>query len=187
MSTATRESLYTPEDLLTVTDRPCPDLVDGRLVERPIMGQDSSSIAIRISFLLGLYIRDHLPAVVSGADGGFQIFREDPNRVRFPDVAVTRKDRLPGGKAFPGHCRVVPELIVEVISPNDNADDLAEKVAEYHAADVPLIWVVHPGSRRVQVIRADGTAAYLGESDTLEGGDALPGFRCRVADLFEGV
>jgi Uma2 family endonuclease len=188
MATATDEKVYTPEDLLAIADRPCPDLVDGRLVERPVMGQDSSSIAVTIAALLIAYARAHLPSVVSGADGGFQIFPGHPRRVRFPDVALTRKDRLPNGQPYKGHCKTVPELIVEVISPNDNAAELSSKVADFHAAGVPLIWVVNPASRTVEVIRGGGTGgAFVREADALDGGDVLPGFQCEVAKLFEGI
>jgi Uma2 family endonuclease len=104
--------------------------------------------------------------------------------VRFPDVAWIRKDKLPGGRPYAGHCRAVPDLIVEVVSPNDDAEQLQAKLAEFRAAGVPLLWVVYPGSRQVEVIHDDGTARYLAESDALDGGDVLPGFSCQVADLF---
>jgi Uma2 family endonuclease len=187
MATAASEKIYTPEDLLRITNRPCPDLVDGRLVERPKVGLRTSSIAATIAALLVTYARAHLPGVVSGADGGFQIFPGHPNRVRFPDAAFTRRDRLAGGQPPEGHCRVVPELIVEVVSPNDNADKLAAKIADFLAAGVPMIWVVQPAARLVQVIRGDRTSVYLAPGEAIDGGDVLPGFRCDVAQFFEGL
>src|SRR5687768_1282396 len=115
MATIT-ERRYTPEDLLKITDRPAPELIDGQLVEREPMGQESSEIGASICAILKAFAKTLLPGVVSGADGGIQIFPDDPDKVRFPDVAFTRRDRLPNGKATPGHSKVAPDLVVEVVS-----------------------------------------------------------------------
>jgi Uma2 family endonuclease len=175
---------YTPDDLLAITDRPPPDLVHGQLVERESMGYESSVIGMLIGGLLLAYAKTILPGHVSGSDGGFMIFPDDPGRVRFPDVAFTRKDRLPGGEPVRGHSTTAPELAVEVVSPNDNAVDLLAKVDDYLKAGVPMVWIVNPHSRNVQVLHHDGTGRILGAEDTIEGGDVLPGFRCRVAEFF---
>ena len=84
-----------------------------------------------------------------------------------------------------GHGKVAPDLVVEVISPNDLAADLAAKIRDFLNAGVPLIWVVNPESQDVArlSIRQDGDALQGG--DILDGGDVLPGFRCPVADLFK--
>jgi hypothetical protein len=47
--------------------------------------------------------------------------------------------------------------------------------------------VVYPGTRRVVVYRKAGGVSRLGPADELRGEDVLPGFACRVADLFAGV
>jgi len=57
-------------------------------------------------------------------------------------------------------------------------------VDEYETAGVRLIWVVNPETKAVRVHRADGTVTVLREKDELDGEDVVPGFRCRVADLF---
>ena len=51
--------------------------------------------------------------------------------------------------------------------------------------DAELVWVVYPETRSVGVHRPDSPEAMLGEDDTLDGGAALPGFRCAVRDIFE--
>ena len=65
--------------------------------------------------------------------------------------------------------------------------DLREKLDDYRDAEIPLIWIVHPPSRRVEVIRLDGTKSELGSDEELTGEDILPGFLCRVADFFAGL
>jgi Uma2 family endonuclease len=184
MATATR-SLHTPEELLQIRDRPMPELIDGQLVERPLMGQKSDAVASRIGRIIGNFVDDHRLGIMNGAQGGFQIFPDDPKKVRVPDVAYTRRDRLPEGQVQEGHGRVAPDLVVEVISPNDLAAEVQAKVRDFLNAGVPLVWVANPDTRDVLVYRSDKTAAILQGDDVLDGGDVLPGFRCTVADLFK--
>ena len=62
--------------------------------------------------------------------------------------------------------------------------EVDEKVMEYQAAGVRLIWVVHPKAREVEIHRLDGTSSILREDGELSGEDVVPGFRCLVRDIF---
>ncbi|HEY5865262.1 MAG TPA: Uma2 family endonuclease [Candidatus Tectomicrobia bacterium] len=174
---------YTPEDLLTIPDGHRFDLVDGHLVERN-MGAESSWIAQQINHRLCSYVETSQHGLVLGPDCGYQIFSDDPTRVRFPDGAFIRSGRLPNDAPPRGHIRVVPELVLEVVSPNDLAWEVDMKVTEYLQAGVPLVWVFYPDTRTVSVYRANGKAARLGVGETLSGVEVLPGFTCLVADVF---
>lgn len=177
----------TPEDLLSIPDSVSYELVDGKLVERN-MGFESSEIAARMIFLIALFLRDHRLGRLVGADASYQCFPDAPNKVRKPDVSFIRSGRFPGDKAPLGHCPIAPDLAVEVISPKDLAYEIEEKVAEYLAAGVPLVWVVHPPTKTVRVHRSRssprGSVSELNESDSLDGEDVLPGFTCPVKELF---
>jgi Uma2 family endonuclease len=177
------QTRYTPEDLLAIRDRPMPELVDGELMERE-MGQKSDSIAFRIGRLVGNHVEDHQLGLVNGAQGSYQIFPDAPNKVRIPDVSFTRKERLPKDGPAEGHSHVVPDLVIEVISPNDNATDLNGKINDFLSVGVPLIWVLYPETRTIQVHHLDGSGPFLKVGDILDGEDVLPGFRCEVAALF---
>jgi Uma2 family endonuclease len=71
-----------------------------------------------------------------------------------------------------------------VISPNELYSEVEEKVDEYLAAGVRLVWVIDPPHRSVRIHRADGTVTDLHESDELSGEAVVPGFCCPVAELF---
>lgn len=187
MATAVGEKIYTPEDLLAITDRPMPELIDGQLVERPTIGVKSDAIAFRLGRWVGNHVDAEDPGLVLGAQGSYQIFPDDPRKVRIPDASFVRKDRLPATGVPGGHFKVVPGLVVEVDSPSDTAADRDEKVEDFLRAGVPLIWVVNPDTRTVQVHRPGGTDSRLRPGDSLVGEDVLPGFRCEVARLFEGL
>ena len=82
--------------------------------------------------------------------------------------------------------RYTPEdllVAVEVVSPNDSAEDLEEKLDDYRTAGVPLIWVIYPELRKVKIFRHDGPAGELREDGVLSGEDVIPGFRCPVCEI----
>jgi Uma2 family endonuclease len=174
---------YTPEDLLALPDEKSYELVDGQLVERN-MSTLSSWVGGRIYRLLSNFADPLELGFVWPADNGIQCFPHDPRRVRRPDVSFVRSERLPGGLPLEGWLRVAPDLVVEVLSPNDLAVEVDEKLDDYLKARVPLIWVVNPETRSVSVYSGGDPFVRLGEDGELTGGDVLPGFRCRVSDLF---
>jgi Uma2 family endonuclease len=174
---------YAPEDLLTLPDGHRFDLVDGHLVERS-MGAESSWIAQQVNHRLCSYVAASRCGLVLGPDCGYQIFADDPNRVRFPDGSFIRSGRLPNDVPPRGHVRIAPDLVLEVVSPNDLAWEVDVKVTEYLQAGVLLVWVFYPDTRTVSVYRAHGQAARLGVGEALSDAEVLPGFTCPVAEVF---
>jgi Uma2 family endonuclease len=106
------------------------------------------------------------------------------SRIRKPDVSFFRFGRLPGERIPKGNITLAPNLAAEVVSPNDLYYEEEEKINEYFDAGVNLVGIVNPDTRTVHVYRPDGSAVRLTEDGQLAGGDLLPGFRCRVRDLF---
>lgn len=190
METATSSPPVTPEDLLGLRDAVRYELVDGNLVRRH-MGTESSLIALQIAYILGTFLRQHRLGLLFGSDSSYQCFANAPKTVRRADVGFVRFDRLPGGKAPKSHCRVAPNLAVEVVSPNDTSEEVDAKVIEWLNAGVPLVWVVSPGVRKVRVHRprnaALGPFSMLSEEDEISGEDVLPGFSCKVGEFFENT
>jgi Uma2 family endonuclease len=126
------------------------------------------------------HVREHdLGAVVDSSTGYWM-----PNgNLRVPDVSFVSKARAPASR-HAGFSRIVPDLAVEVLSPTDSAQEMLEKVAEYIASGVRLIWIIDPDQRRATVHRADAPAATLHGDDELDGVDVVPGFRCALARLW---
>jgi Uma2 family endonuclease len=180
MSTAT---MVTPEELLEMPDGHHYELIDGELVERN-MGAESSRIAQLINQRTGAFADTHHLGLVWGPDCGYQIFSDDPDRVRYPDGSFIASGRLPGDEPPRGHVRIAPDLALEVVSPNDLAWKVDEKVQDYLDAGVHLVWVVFPDTRAVFVYRADADVKRLTPQDHLSGEDILPGFSVPVAELF---
>ena len=188
MSTMTSTPPLTPEDLLNLPDAVAYELVNGELVERHL-GAESSEVAVNIAILIGMFLRQHRLGLLFGSDASYHCFPDAPGKVRRADVGFGRRGRLPGDRAPKGHCRVAPDLAVEVISPNDTADEVEAKVAEWLGAGVPLVWVVYPSTRAVRIHRPRtspaGPVSDLAETDAITGEDVLPGFSCTVKEFFD--
>lgn len=183
MNAITEPQLFEPEDLLRMPDGHRFELIDGRLRERR-MGGRSSLIGAEIIYRLQDYVRPHRSGHVFDSEAGYQCFPHRPRQVRFADASFIRRGRLPGEVPFEGHTLIAPDLAVEVVSPNDNAQELEEKLQDYFSAGVPLVWVFYPRTRTVYVYQPDGSARWLNADQELTGEPVLPGFRCRVGDLF---
>ena len=153
------------------------------------MGTESSDIALRIAFIITLFLWEHPLGRLFGSDASYQCFPDQPQKVRRADVGFIAFDRLPNGRAPKGNCRVAPDLAVEVISPNDIAEEIEEKIAEYLRAGVQRVWVVSPATRSVRIYRPSaspaGSISLLIENDTITGEEVLPGFSCRIREFFD--
>lgn len=182
MSTVVTKT-YTPEDLLTMQDGDDYELVDGNLVERK-MGAESSFVAGRTERILAQFCEPRGAGLVFPEGTSYQCFPDAPGKVRRPDTSFIRFGRLPDDRLPKGHILIAPNLAVEVASPNDLVYEIDEKVEEYLAAGVELVWVVNPATHTVRVYHPDRPGVMLREKDELTGDDVLPGFRCQVAELF---
>ncbi|MGH2531263.1 MAG: Uma2 family endonuclease [Thermomicrobiales bacterium] len=181
MSATTK--LYTAEDLWQMpTDQPW-ELWEGELRKVPGSGVEASGLAGVIFALLLPIVRSSKLGVLTTADGAY-ILSHDPYTVLVPDVAFVRWDRLPGHVRPQGYSPVPPDLAVEVRSPSDRPGEIAQKLALYQRAGVPLVWWVDSSRRIVTVYRLGHPAIELHEGDELDGEDVLPGFRLSVAEIF---
>src|ERR1700709_1460727 len=72
------------------------------------------------------------------------------DRNRKPDVAFVSYARWPKYQPFPATnaWAVLPDICVEVVSPNDLADEIETKINEYFEAGVRLVWIVYPRQER---------------------------------------
>jgi len=158
------------------------EVVRGEIRELAPSGARHGQIAIKAGWLLKSFVDERNLGEVFAAETGF-VLGEDPATVRAADAAFVRKERLPDPIPegfFPGP----PDLAVEVISPGDLAQEVERKVEDYLQAGTRLVWVVYPTTQTVTVYRTPKEVRVHTREDELSGEDALPGFMCRVADLF---
>lgn len=157
------------------------EYVDGEVTSVPTSGIHDDVIA-RLMVLIGPLL---LPrgAMSAGQSG----FRMANGNVRVPDLSFMSRERLPGGKASKGFAEGAPDLCVEVISDSERRREMFSKLDEYLANGALQVWHIFPDSRRI-VVYSPGEDTHVFEAeDDLMAGDISPEFRCRVADLFEGI
>ena len=171
------ELLYMPKDGFRY------ELVKGELLRMPPSGSEHGVTVVNITLPLALFVKKHNLGIVFGAETGFKI-ASDPDTVRAPDVAFIHRDRVPESgipKSFwPG----APDLAVEVVSPNDTHAEVEDKVCEWLDAGTRMVIVANPRNRTLKVYRSRTEITLLTESDELEGGDVVPGFKVKVSELF---
>ncbi len=181
---STGTELLTADDLLRLSDQGVRgELVRGVLHETMAAGHRHGKIAVNVVMELGAFARPRKLGAVVASDSGVWLER-DPDTVREPDVAFTSAEKIPLDAEIDGYAEVVPDLVVEIISPRDSrrwARDRAQMWLEYGA---PLVWIVHPDTRTIDVYRPGTAAATLHESDSLDGYEVLHGFTCPVSAIF---
>jgi len=181
---ATEKVLLTAEDLgLLPDDGQKHELVAGEFTHTPPSGFLHGTITGNFARLLGEYVTKHELGMISIAEAAFKL-RQNPDTVRAPDVAFVSKDRILAQGKPEKFWEGAPDLAVEVVSPNDQFDDVVEKVQEYLAAGAHLVWVALPRSKSVMVYRANGTVKLVREDEELSGEKVLPGFACPVQNIF---
>lgn len=175
--------LMTGEELFALGDiGPC-EMIAGRIVPMTPAGGEHGRIELSIGAEILAFIRKHKLGIAGTGEVGIYT-RRNPDTVRGADVYYISHERH-AQKQSRSFLDVAPELVVEVLSPDDRWLDVMEKLREYFDIGVRLVWLVNPKLRRVYAYRSTSDVREFGAEDDLPGDDVLPGFAVRVATLFE--
>ncbi|MCG8451424.1 MAG: Uma2 family endonuclease [Pirellulales bacterium] len=161
-------------------DRLC-ELIDGTLVEKT-MGVYESYLAAQLIIMLGQFVKTNNLGIVVGADGMVQL---EPEQVRIPDGAYISQERLDKSRFMEDSAPLlVPDLAVEVISKGNTRKEMQRKLSEYFEAGVRLVWYVYPRQKEVKVYTSPTDVTTFSETDTLSGGEVLPGLSIDLKAFF---
>ncbi len=180
------QELLTANDLLRLSSKGVKgELVRGVFHELMSTSGEHSEVAAALAGEIRSYVRPRRLGRVSTSDGGVRLER-DPDTVREMDVGYYSAETLPLDVRVRGsYYEVAPDLVAEIVSPNDQPRQVADRVAMWHSYGVPLVWAVYPALRTVAAHPLGRTAVILGEDDVLDGGAAIPGFQCLVRDILD--
>lgn len=179
MSTATH--LVTAEELIRLDGPYSYELVKGELLTMPLPGAKHGVVTMNLSSPLHLHVQTHRLGFVFGAETGF-ILDRNPDTVLGPDIAFVRSERI---STLPnGYLEMVPDLIVEVISPGQSRSKIEKKTLQWLEHGALEVWLVNPKTRTVDIRRPTGENQILQEGDEVTGGDLVPGFRIPVSRIF---
>jgi len=186
MAVATAKKTYTIDDLWELSHRTGKrlELVRGELQELPPTSTERGYVELNLGAILRDFVRrQSLGKVVSG-EVGFVLEEGQAPTVRAADVAFISVHKLPEGRLPDRFAPFAPDLVAEILSPSDTFPGVLDKVNDWLQAGVRMVWVVDPQGRKVYVYRKEQPVRILGEKDPLSGEDVLPGFECRVEEIF---
>lgn len=157
------------------------ELIDGEIVEK--MAGYLHQLISKILFLaLVMFAEPH---------GLGEVLYETRHRAnpddrfndRLPDVSFTTAARLPK-VVGEGALELIPDLCIEIQSPDDYPKEMREKAAYYLANGAQQVWLVFTKRRWVEVMYRDGSSDAFRIGDTLVGGELLPDFEITVEKIF---
>lgn len=197
MSTTTPTKVWTTEDLLAMPDDGVERwIIRGQLREKPsefpevgmtVRNRHHSEVMMNVGFVIKSWLRSQPEprGKLYGGEAGVRL-RGTPDSTVGVDVvyaptevvAVQNDDET---TLLDG----VPTLAVEILSPNDTQDQIEEKIDDYLAAGVPIVWIVNTHRRTVTVNRPGQEPALFNRNQRLPEEPQMPGFAPAVAELFE--
>jgi Uma2 family endonuclease len=172
----------TLEDLLNMPeDGMKHELVNGEIVVSP-GGWKHSEIAIKISHILATFLEGHPIGKVGGSDLGVWLSN---GNLRSPDVTFVRNEKLPNNEEDQyKFAEFVPDLAVEVLSPSDRPKFVEEKIREFLANGVPIVWCVDPVKKTVTEYRSLSEIKDYSGDDVISAEPVLPNFSCPISRFF---
>ena len=158
------------------------ELAEGRLVRMSPVSFDHGRVVVQLAALMHRHVQTW-PSGVVVTDVGFKL-ASNPDTVRGPDIAFIRTDRLPA-PGTRGFLDLPPDLVVEVLSPDDRPGEIGAKTDEYLARGVPLVVAVDPEQKTVTASRRGLVRTFRSGDDLLDLTAVIPGFSCRLREIFE--
>ena len=157
------------------------ELINGEVVEVSPT-EEHGAIAARITIRIGVFVEQHNLGRVTIEPR--HKMPEDDQNAYLPDVAFTnRETALPTVKR--GAVPRMPDLAVEVKSPDDSYRGMRDKAAYYIANGARMVWLVYPDKQIVEIYQPGVDLEILTENDSIDGGDVLPGFTLPVREVFD--
>ncbi|MEK7328580.1 MAG: Uma2 family endonuclease [Chloroflexota bacterium] len=178
------ERLITGKEFAMMADLGRAELIEGRIVKMPPPQDLHGNCESNFHLLIAAFVKENQLGKVRVGESGVYV-RRNPDTVRGMDVAFISNERWAQRKSTEGYLEIAPDLVVEVLSPDDRWGSVTRKLQDYFSIGVRLVWVADPQTRKVYVCQSLNDIHELAEADTLTGGEVLPGFSVPVASLFE--
>jgi Uma2 family endonuclease len=138
-------------------------------------------IAGNVVYEIRAYLKTKPIGLVSD-NANYRLWPQRMKESRAPDVSFILKERLP--ENLHRYLPIVPDLAVEILSPDDSFNQMMEKVDEYLSQGVKLVWVVITSTHEVMVCTKQSKHIVR---DKLTAPELLPGFELPINDIFAGL
>lgn len=187
MSATIPQEMTIEEFLAMPADGMDRELIRGIVRERPMTYRNRfhSVCLARIATRLSNWASG-VRFTVLGGDAGF-ILRQAGDTLVGIDVAVVSAETITRQTDKTALIDGIPTLAVENLSPSDTVEEIHAKTQLYLEAGVPLVWIIDPYDRTVQVYRPGQPPGLFNERQQLTGEPELPGFAVTVGELFANL
>lgn len=168
-----------------VDEQPLYEVVNGQVVELSSMGAYASWVTMELAYLLRAFVGGRgIGTVVMEMLFILDLVRDTRRR---PDVAFVSAQKWPPDRPPPetGDWEVVPDLAVEVVSPNDLAEKVLAKMREYFRFGVRQVWIVYPLDKEIYIYDSPTHPRVVTADEEWDGGELLPGLKLPMRSLFE--
>jgi Uma2 family endonuclease len=155
------------------------ELVGGKIIIMAPSGYESEEVSSNFLIEIGRWVRPRKLGRVTGSSAIFDLPNGDR---RAPDVSFVRADKLPQTTKKPA--AVVPDLVVEVKSPNDSLEELRQKIQSFLTQGTTVGILIDPDTRQLEVLRPDTTPQLLSDGDVLTIPELFPEWSLQVNDLW---
>jgi len=156
------------------------ELIDGEIVEK-MTTAEHGVIAALIATFINMFLFAN-PIGWVAVESRHKPAKDKKNS-RLPDISFSTKDHPITRR---GAALYIPELCIEIQSPDDSAKHMIDTAQFYLANGAKMVWLVYPKKQLVETLTLD-SRELLGIEDTIDGGDVLPGFKLDVKRIFPAV
>lgn len=182
----TTETLLTLDEYFDLPDEPgkVHELVGGRLIEMAKPTFEHNEVMAEGIVLLRLLCRERFPKLRVSADTEFVL---NSGAVQAPDIVLLDQGKLAAAARYRGALKCAPDLAVEIVSRNESAEDLDEKVHSYLESGTKTVWVLWPRRRHAFAYHSDGSVQHVVAGEFLEAPGVLPGAKISLDEIFAPV
>ena len=160
------------------------ELIDGVLRMMSPAGSEHGWIAGRIFVRLATHVENRDLGRAYAAETGFKI-SESPDTVRAPDACFVSHERLGTVKKTHSYLPLAPELVIEVVSPNDSSSDVEGKAEQWLEAGSKVVLVADPKNETLRIYRTKREIQVLRSGDTFSAGEVCGDWQVTVDEIFD--
>lgn len=161
------------------------EVVPGYMIRNQARGGGCDYLLYRLARHVGDYVEANGLGVITLSQAGYEVTSPgEQTTVWVPDLAFVRAERVPAAnsQSWLRPWKLVPDLVVEIVSGQQDVDQLAYNWLE---RGVRLLWIIWPGSRVIDVWQPGvQEKAPVRVKEKLDGLDVIPGFTCSLEELF---